>query len=977
MPQSVSTYASVPELKTLAKTVRKTVSASSNTETPDWNTSLNPTSGSQINCFAVFVGGPNLAGNSCAVTDSGAARTITFGPNIGFVPSGSTVRLEVPAGPDRVFHVVGLRSATAAACSNFQSTQIDETNLSEPFLIASQRANIPAGESTLNIVASLDVNKKISTCSFVNGGGGGGGGGGGTTITFGSTNDGDLTASTGIHYLYQQYTAVGTPSPGLTHTPKSGGVRSTKIIGADRRVTEVATSGADAGRLLKVATAFSADEFDVGDEVIWHVSSGTANPGPPDDPVNGACGGGLFLGRYGFSRIEAIPQDNEIRLSTSIAENPAQVRNAMLVAATNSTPGFCRIVITRVLNFDKIEIATSSSLNIYAKEFDQEQGTGGTLVIRAKMLSVDGNLNLLANGRGFRGGMPSFAGGGLFGPGAYDLANPTGNGGGAVESAFGGAGGAGAGEGGLENLGAGRPRGGIPLTHGQSDPFTSMSTGNIHSCGITTSGKIKCFGDGQSLQLGMGPTVQSVFSTPHAIDSLDTFSSAVSGFRHTCALRSSDRYAYCWGLGSSGQIGNNAVTSSGVPLLVSGARPYSQLTASAGGNFTCAIASADSAGYCWGEGGEGQLGNGSTSNRSIPTAIIGGLLFKKISAGATHACGITTGNQLYCWGNNGFGRLGDGSTSSTTVPILIDSGSTYKDIATGGSHSCGITSTDDVKCWGGGSFGQLGIGSSPTQQLLPVHATTGGVKFKSITAGNAHTCAISMSDDNYCWGHNINGQLGDSTFTTRALPTLVPGGIKYKQVTAGTNHTCAVALGNVASYCWGSGEVGKLGVGGFTNLSTPMKVRDQQYPAPITDQKSFFGGGGGAGDVNGGNGGGVVLIYAKEIRGSGAMSINASGNDGFGTTIGSGGGAGGTIGLASRRLDLPTVYLSARGGDGTNGYASGGGGGGAIQVLRCGSQSTGGAPTLDVFGGSGSAGALGGAYGISKLENLELLCSLD
>lgn len=974
MPQSISTYSTPSQLKTKHNSELKSVSASSTTEIPDWNTALNPTTGSQINCFAVFVGGPNLSGNSCAVTDNGATRNIAFGPYVGFVPSGATVRLDVPAGPDRVFHVVGLRSATAAACSNFQNRQIDERNLSEPFLIASQRADIPAGESTLNIVASLDTNKKISTCSFVNGGGGGGGGG--TTITFGNTNDGNLSSATGSHALDQAFTAVGAPSPGLTHSPKSGGVPTTKIIAANRRVTEIATSGIYAGRLLRVASPVTSDEFDVGDEVIWHVSSGKANPGPPDDPVAGACGGGLFLGRYGFARIEAIPNSDEIRLSTSIANNPAQIRNALLAAPTSNSSGFCRIAITRVPNFENIDIAAGSSINISGENFDEESGTGGTIVVRAKRISVDGTLNVLSLGRGYLGGGPSYSGGGLAGPGSFGLSNPAGNGGGAFSSAIGGAGGAGAGEGGLENVSAGRPRGGTPNTHGQSELFSSVSGGAVHSCGITTNGKVKCFGDGQSLQLGMGATLASVFSTPHVIDSQETYSTVVSGFRHSCALRSSDRFAYCWGLGSSGQLGHNAVTSSGVPVSLFANRPYSQLTGSQGGNFNCAIAAAGSFGYCWGEGANGQLGNGTLTNRQLPTAITGGFTFKKISAGQSHACGITTGDQLYCWGNNLSGRLGDGTTASTTTPIPIDSGVTYLDIAAGGSHTCGITQLQDIKCWGAGPFGQLGTGSYPSQLLVPTTAPAGGIKFRSITAGNVHTCAISTTEDIYCWGHNINGQLGDSTFTSRSEPTLIPGGIKFKQVSAGLTHTCAVAINNQASYCWGNNERGQLGIGGFNNQSSPLKIRDQIYPLPVSEQKMFSGGGGGGGDSDGGNGGGLVLIFAREIRGNGTMVVAAGGSNGSGTAIGGAGGGGGTIGIASRRMGLTNLLLSATGGNGAAALNSGGGGGGAIEVLRCTAQSSA-SPTMTVAGGLGAGLSYGGAYGISKLENFSPLCELD
>lgn len=990
MPHSISTYAAPTGqnldqqtgLKFASPKSQKTVSTRSNSEIPQWNTSLNPTAGLQINCFAVFVGGPNLSGNSCDLTDAGVARKIDFGPHIGFVPSGATVRVDVPAGPDRVFHIVGLRSATAAACSNFQNTQIDETNLSEPFLIASQRADIPAGESTLNVVASLNLNRKISTCSFVNSGGGGGGddgggGGGGTTISFGNSRDGDLTSVSGAHYLFQNFVAVGTPSPGLTHTPKMGGIASTKILGADRRVTAIATAGAEAGRLVTVAVPFTSEVFEVGDEVIWHVSSGKSNPGAPDDPVAGACGGGLYLGRYGFATVEATPTTTQLLLSTSIADDPALIRNSMLTAATNNMPGFCRIAITRVSNFDDIQIASGSTLYIYPKEFDQEQGTGGTLVLRAKRLAIDGTFNLIANGTGYRGGLPAYAGGSVFGFGGYGATLSSGSGGGVSLGAVGGAGGAGAGEGGLESTLSGRPQGGLPLTHGQSDLFTSISSGNLHSCGLTASGKIKCFGDGQSHQLGMGASVLSVFTTPHQIESEEVYSNVVSGFRHSCAIRSSNSQAYCWGQGTSGQIGNNALINTGVPLMTSGSNTFSMLSSSHG-SFTCGIALITGTGYCWGLGTSGQLGNGLATTSAVPVAVSGGHSFKKISAGEFHACGISSTNQIYCWGDNVFGRIGDATTVQRNAPVLVDGGTTYKDVAAGGSHTCGITSTDDLKCWGAGSFGQLGTGSSPTEQVSPVSVAAGGSKYKSITAGLTHTCAITTTDDLQCWGKNSSGQLGDLSFANRNLPTPISATVKFKQVSAGGNHTCGVSLNNEASYCWGNSELGQLGNGSFNNQWEPVKVRDQLYPFPITEQKMFKGGGGGAGstDQNGGNGGGVVLVFAKEISGTGSMTVSATGGVGSGFDFGSGGGGGGTIGLATRAMSLPSVSLFAKGGAGATGFSSGGGGGGAIEVRRCASQSTI-SPAMSAIGGFGTGTSLGGAYGVLKLENLEPLCSLD
>jgi alpha-tubulin suppressor-like RCC1 family protein len=81
-------------------------------------------------------------------------------------------------------------------------------------------------------------------------------------------------------------------------------------------------------------------------------------------------------------------------------------------------------------------------------------------------------------------------------------------------------------------------------------------------------------------------------------------------------------------------------------------------------------------GYCWGPNNVGQLGDGTTTNRSRPAAVSGGLEFREISPGSNaetdHVCGLTTGGKVYCWGENMFGQLGDGTTENSSTPVPID-----------------------------------------------------------------------------------------------------------------------------------------------------------------------------------------------------------------------------------------------------------------------------------------------------------------
>ena len=144
-----------------------------------------------------------------------------------------------------------------------------------------------------------------------------------------------------------------------------------------------------------------------------------------------------------------------------------------------------------------------------------------------------------------------------------------------------------------------------------------------------------------------------------------------------CAISLSNR-AYCWGSGSSGQLGNNSTTNSSIPVAVNttgvlAGKAIKQI--STGFSHTCAIASDDKA-YCWGSGSSGQLGNNSTTNSSIPvavntTGVLAGKTIKQISAGTSHTCAIASDDKAYCWGSGSFGALGNNSAANSSVPVRV------------------------------------------------------------------------------------------------------------------------------------------------------------------------------------------------------------------------------------------------------------------------------------------------------------------
>lgn len=255
---------------------------------------------------------------------------------------------------------------------------------------------------------------------------------------------------------------------------------------------------------------------------------------------------------------------------------------------------------------------------------------------------------------------------------------------------------------------------------------------------------------------------------------------------------------------------------------------------SSGDGHTCGVTTENRA-YCWGHNGLGQLGAGSQAGSAIclpfelpqcqprPVAVVGGLLFRNVSAGVSHTCGIAMDDKAYCWGYNGWGQLGDGTTSLRTVPTPVAGGLTWRQISAGGYHTCGRTTANTVYCWGLNTYGELGDGTQ-VQRLLPTRVA-GSHKFRMVGAGLQHSCAISTTDETYCWGNNRNRQVGDSsTALRRVRPVRVAGGLAFRELDAGYLHTCAVTYDDKA-YCWGDGTLGAVGDGGTALRSTPRAVK--------------------------------------------------------------------------------------------------------------------------------------------------------
>ncbi|HEY3381090.1 MAG TPA: IPT/TIG domain-containing protein [Vicinamibacterales bacterium] len=358
------------------------------------------------------------------------------------------------------------------------------------------------------------------------------------------------------------------------------------------------------------------------------------------------------------------------------------------------------------------------------------------------------------------------------------------------------------------------------VVQGWSGGAAVVVGGYYHTCAITSSG-VSCWGYNSSGQLGDGSTTNR--TAPGAVSGLAAGVTALAaGGNHTCAV-ATDGTARCWGSNPAGQLGDGTTTNRSTPVSVSGLAASASAVAG-GSDHTCALL-ADGGVQCWGNDVLGGTGSGTTVLRTVPgdvsTLATGGL---DLTAGMYHACALTSGGVVKCWGSNISGQLGDGTTVSRALPAaVIGLQAGIRGVAAGMSHACAITSGGGVKCWGQNSNGQLGDGTT-TMRFTQADVTglTSGVS--AVTAGSYHTCALTSSGGVKCWGSNSSGQLGDNTTTQRSAPVDVSGLTSgVIGLTAGYSHTCAL-MGAGGMKCWGSNSYGQLGDGTTTQRLAPVDV---------------------------------------------------------------------------------------------------------------------------------------------------------
>ena len=383
----------------------------------------------------------------------------------------------------------------------------------------------------------------------------------------------------------------------------------------------------------------------------------------------------------------------------------------------------------------------------------------------------------------------------------------------------------------------------------EARPFLTLAAGNAQTCALLSStGQVKCFGGSASWTYHMGSDLPPVDLGPSA-EALQV--SCRAG--HRCVLLRGGGVK-CWGQGNTGQLGSGSSSAIGdgldLRLVDLGGADAVQVVV--GDLHSCALLEGGNA-TCWGYNHYGQLGQGDQEDRgdepgelgsALPTIDLGhDFRVVALAAGASHTCALSDEGEVKCFGAGEYGQLGQGNPNSIGIAPgqmgealpAISLGAPAMQITAGSGHSCALLKGGPIKCWGRNNLGQLGqghvdnVGDEPGELAqMPAISLGEGVRATRVVSGYTHTCAILQDESLQCWGSNGWGQLGQGMVSTgvgtvagdmgNALQRAMVGPHRVREVAAGSGHTC-VLLSDDTTRCFGWNDFGQLGTG-FSTMVT-------------------------------------------------------------------------------------------------------------------------------------------------------------
>ncbi len=337
---------------------------------------------------------------------------------------------------------------------------------------------------------------------------------------------------------------------------------------------------------------------------------------------------------------------------------------------------------------------------------------------------------------------------------------------------------------------------------------------------------VASWGDNSAGELGNGTTTgQSRYGDISGLGGDVVQVSA--GLLHGLAIRSGGT-VWAWGFNFSGEVGDGTTTNRSTPVQVAGLTGITQVAA--GQDFSLARRS-DGTVWAWGGNGHGEIGNGTISQHQLTPVQVTGLTgVTKIAAGADFGLALRSDGTVWAWGDNQSGQLGNGTTANSLIPIQVSGLSQVTSISAGFDFSLatrprGNTALTSVWAWGGNSLGQLGDGTFNSRVVPEAVAGIGTSFIAGVAAGDDYGMVLGTDGSVWGWGADYHGQLGNapaSAPVTHPVNT-IGAGSGITQLATGADHVLGLKSDGTV-LAWGNDHFGQLGNGTSAESSGPVQV---------------------------------------------------------------------------------------------------------------------------------------------------------